>query len=448
MTDTELQTDIELQAKIVLRHDSFEAWTTSPGKDFVLLKGEIGICEYLSTDSSGAISSTMLFKIGDGDKSFEQLPWAAASAADVYSWAKSETVELVELLDADTNEPKQYLQFKTGETVNHSVDLSNFITLDEHGKIPSSTLPSFECPEEVYVMGGDETDEDIPSEAVLIICPGEEAEVVDWTGYYTKPEINEIISKAEFKRGKSAYEVAVDEGFDGTTEEWLASLKGNAFEYSDFTSEQLALLKGDSFTYDDFTVEQLALLKGEKGEKGDPFTYKDFTEEQLNKLKGDKGDAFTYNDFTSEQLELLKGEKGDSFTYNDFTSEQLVSLKGDKGDAFKYEDFTPEQLEALKGKDGTMTFEDLTPEQKESLKGDKGDAFTYEDFTTEQLELLKGDAFTYEDFTTEQLNSLKGDKGDKGDTPVKGEDYFTKEEKQEFVAEILRALPTWQGGSY
>lgn len=90
------------------------------------------------------------------------------------------------------------------------------------------------------------------------------------------------------KEGKSAYEVAVKNGFSGTEVEWLASLKGekgDAFVYSDFTPEQLAALKGekgDAFTYSDFTAEQLAALKGEKGDKPikgtDYFTNTDKTE--------------------------------------------------------------------------------------------------------------------------------------------------------------------------
>lgn len=59
------------------------------------------------------------------------------------------------------------------------------------------------------------------------------------------------------KDGKSAYEIAVKNGFEGSEAEWLASLKGAQGN------------KGDDFTYDDFTDEQLASLKGEKGDKGD-----------------------------------------------------------------------------------------------------------------------------------------------------------------------------------
>lgn len=41
-----------------------------------------------------------------------------------------------------------------------------------------------------------------------------------------------------------------------------------------------------------------------------------------------------------------------------------------------------------------------------------------------------------------------GLKGDKGDTPVKGTDYWTETDKAEIVDDVLAALPTWTGGSY
>ena len=98
---------------------------------------------------------------------------------------------------------------------------------------------------------------------------------------------------AEFNRfllgPATAYALAVQQGFEGTLDEWLDSLKGKAFTYDDFTQEQLQALKGD---------------------KGDPFTYEDFTQEQLDEIKGDKGDPFTYEDFTADQLENLRGPSG------------------------------------------------------------------------------------------------------------------------------------------
>ncbi len=36
----------------------------------------------------------------------------------------------------------------------------------------------------------------------------------------------------------------------------------------------------------------------------------------------------------------------------------------------------------------------------------------------------------------------------KGETPTKGVDYFTDEDKTEIVNDVLNELPIWQGGSY
>lgn len=108
----------ELQTRIALKYDSYSAWTSAPGKDLVLLAGEIGICHVSDTNTDTRVVPTVLFKVGDGTKTFEQLPWASAKAADVYNWAKSETV----VLDGTT------IKFKTGDTVNHTIDLSSFAT--------------------------------------------------------------------------------------------------------------------------------------------------------------------------------------------------------------------------------------------------------------------------------------------------------------------------------
>ena len=107
-----------LQTRIALKYDSYTAWTSAPGKDLVLLKGEIGICEIPSNNTTATTAPTTLFKVGDGVNTFENLRWASALAADVYDWAKSETVEL----------DGTFINFKTGNTVKHSIDLSSFAT--------------------------------------------------------------------------------------------------------------------------------------------------------------------------------------------------------------------------------------------------------------------------------------------------------------------------------
>jgi len=85
--------------------------------------------------------------------------------------------------------------------------------------------------------------------------------------------------------GKSAYEIAVENGFVGTEIEWLNSLKGN-----------------DGNDGQDGT-------DGQDGQDGKDFVFSDFTEEQLNALKV-KGDPFTFQDLTPAQVLLMKGKDG------------------------------------------------------------------------------------------------------------------------------------------
>lgn len=164
--------------------------------------------------------------------------------------------------------------------------------------------------------------------------------------------------------GYSAYEVAVKNGFEGSEEEWLESLKGE---------------KGDTGAQGEQGIQGKQGIQGEKGEKGDP------GEQGIQGEKGEKGakgDPFTYSDFTSAQLAALKGEKGDKGDKGDTGS------TGAKGDPFTYEDFTSDQLDALKGEKGD--------------KGDKGDD------GQQGAQGEKGD------------KGIQGEKGDKGDTGASG----------------------------
>ena len=65
-----------------------------------------------------------------------------------------------------------------------------------------------------------------------------------------------------------------------------------------------------------------------------------------------------------------------------------------------------------KGEDGTMQFEDLTEEQRESLRGPAGK------------------------------------EGKNGRTPVKGIDYWTADDKDEIVSDVLDALPNASGVNF
>lgn len=98
------------------------------------------------------------------------------------------------------------------------------------------------------------------------------------------------------KNGKSAYEIAVDNGFKGTETEWLESLKG-----------------ADGYT----PVKGKDYFDGKNGDDGytpqkgvDYFDGKDgYTPQKgIDYFDGKDGADFTYDMFTPEQLEKLKGE--------------------------------------------------------------------------------------------------------------------------------------------
>lgn len=86
----------ELQTRIALKYDSYVNWTDETkegqGAKLVLLPGELGICYVGDTNQESNVVPTVLFKVGDGKKTFKELPWASAKAADVYSWAKASDV--------------------------------------------------------------------------------------------------------------------------------------------------------------------------------------------------------------------------------------------------------------------------------------------------------------------------------------------------------------------
>ena len=94
------------------------------------------------------------------------------------------------------------------------------------------------------------------------------------------------------KNGKSAFEIAVENGFVGTETEWLASLKGQQGDKGDPGE------KGDPFVYSDFTAEQLESLKGPQGDKGDPGE------------KGEKGDDGSLVVNVAKNSQIKSGLRG------------------------------------------------------------------------------------------------------------------------------------------
>ena len=211
------------------------------------------------------------------------------------------------------------------------------------------------------------------------------------------------------KDGSSAYQIAVANGFQGTEQDWLNSLhggaKGDKGDKGDRGQDgksayQVAIEHGFTGSQE----EWLASLKGEKGDKGDPGT------------KGDPGKSAYQtakdNGFTGSQeewLASLKGEKGDKGDKGD------PGTKGDPGKSAyqtaKDNGFTGTQeewLASLKGEKG-----DKGDSGEKGDKGDPGEKGAKGDPGESAYQTAKDNGFT--GTQEEWLASLKGDKGDKGD---------------------------------
>lgn len=77
--------------RIGLKYDTYANWSAM-WTGYTPLKGEVVFFEVPS--STGAVSSepAILFKVGDGVKNLHDLPWGSAIAADVYAWAKEQSL--------------------------------------------------------------------------------------------------------------------------------------------------------------------------------------------------------------------------------------------------------------------------------------------------------------------------------------------------------------------
>lgn len=107
-----------LQTRIQLKYDTYAQWDKVKST-FTPKKGEVCIVEIPAETGVATNEPTVLFKVGDGLKTFENLPWLSALAADVYSWAKAADVEFKD----------QKINFKRSNgTIIKTLDLSDFVT--------------------------------------------------------------------------------------------------------------------------------------------------------------------------------------------------------------------------------------------------------------------------------------------------------------------------------
>lgn len=151
-------------------------------------------------------------------------------------------------------------------------------------------------------------------ESLLSISGEELLEVIRLEKDGTFKNYKLMVSKIRNNQGLSAYEIAVQNGFVGTAEEWLESLKGKS-------AYQIAVELG-------FVGDEAAFIKSLKGAKGD---------------RGDEGqsiyDIALQNGFVGTEEQFLKTLVGKSAYqsavdqgYPGTEAQWVASLKGAKGD--------------------------------------------------------------------------------------------------------------------
>ena len=129
-------------------------------------------------------------------------------------------------------------------------------------------------------------------------------------------------------QGLSAYEIATQKGFEGTEEEWIASLKGEAF------------------TFEDFTQEQLTDLKGEKGDKGE-IAYSDVVD-NLESIETHKPLSANQGRILNGLFDKVNNKKVDYY---------LIDNKFSERDIQKI--FAVEKTKVIEFKDGEYFFNNI-----------------------------------------------------------------------------------------
>ena len=159
--------------------------------------------------------------------------------------------------------------------------------------------------------------------------------------------------------GKSAYQIAVEQGYQGSESDWLSSLKGDKGEKGntgakgnpgqDGADGKSAYAIAVEHGYEDSEEKWLLSLKGEKGDTGERGEKGDTG---LQGERGEKGE-------TGQQGEQgPKGEKGDP---GDRGLQGIPGEKGEKGDtgADGKDGFSPIAAVAKDGSSVTITITDV-----------------------------------------------------------------------------------------
>lgn len=202
-----------LKTRISLKYGAIGEWSST----FKPLKGEVCFSEVSTEkkDAAGNIISVpaVVFKVGDGVKTFGELPWTSALAADVYDWAKMSQEEFETYLTTfigekveDTNDNTTYA-FEIsaeGENKGKLVITETPHVLGVAGKATTTVL-DFITPEELTAaLGSIDTGVHSVSLAtgtndktLKLTVDGEETDNIEVKNIYSKSEVDSLVQSAK-----------------------------------------------------------------------------------------------------------------------------------------------------------------------------------------------------------------------------------------------------------
>lgn len=175
--------DKTLKTRIKLKYDTLANWQ-GDGASVVLLKGEVAVCEVPTGGSVEQVTPpAILFKVGDGVKTFAQLPWVSGLAADVYAWAKQPTKPTYTATEVGAA-PTTH-----NHTTSQITDFTNVVNGLIDDKI--AEIPSVEIPEYTLEAGTDEGSVVLKKDGAVVgddvIIQGYSALKASIAAKYTKP---------------------------------------------------------------------------------------------------------------------------------------------------------------------------------------------------------------------------------------------------------------------
>ena len=141
------------------------------------------------------------------------------------------------------------------------------------------------------------------------------------------------------------------------------------------------------------------------------------------------------------ELPMLEGVEGNTYYFGMFLRGQMITSLVEKigGNTSKWQ-FLVTQIEAESVSYSNAALPNI------STVGGALDELVPKSHTHANKDTL--DLLSDSNGKLQYNGSDVGLKGDKGDTPVKGTDYWTEADKAEIVADTLAALPKWTGGNY